>query len=249
MKRNWPKRMIIAFSLLLLSGCNHADKAKNTLKVGISAEYPPFEFRRAGELQGFDIDLAKQLGKKLNKTVEFVDMDFFALIPALHHGKVDMVIAEMNVTEQRKQRVDFSSNYYDANFAIISLKTTPYTSLEGLSNKPVGAQLGSTMETLAKTIPGVQLSALPGNPTLIEQLKLGRLSAVIMEDVQAKAYVAKNPSLALHTIGQSTNGVTREGYAIAFAKHSPLLPKVEHALQALKQQNVMSELKTHWMGG
>lgn len=237
------KYMILGVALLLSVGCQKSDQHKNTVVVGVSPEYPPFEFKHNGELQGHDIDFAKALGKQLGKEVVFADMDFNSLIPSVINGKVDMVIAEVTKTPARTKVVDFSSIYYQANFAIISRKENSITSLNDLAQHKVGVQMGSTMEQLAKKQSGAEVISLAANPVLIEQLKLARVDAVIMETAQAHEFVKNNPGLTFHVVGK-----TGQGYAIAFAKNSAWTAKTEAALQELKKKNVLNELKHKWLG-
>ena len=83
------------------------------LKVGLNAEYPPFEFLNTqNQITGFDVDLINELGTRLGFEVKLVNMGFDALIPALSTGKINAIISAMSATEQRKKAVDFSTPYF-----------------------------------------------------------------------------------------------------------------------------------------
>ena len=82
------------------------------LKVGLNAEYPPFEFLNTqNQITGFDVDLINELGTRLGFEVKLVNMGFDALIPALSTGKINAIISAMSATEQSKKAVDFSTPY------------------------------------------------------------------------------------------------------------------------------------------
>lgn len=92
----------------------------STLTMATNAEFPPFEYKDdAGNITGYDIEVAKEIARQLNMSLAIEDMAFDSLIVALTSGKADMVIAGMTVTEERQQNVDFSDNYYEATQVII----------------------------------------------------------------------------------------------------------------------------------
>lgn len=89
-----------------------------TLRVGTEALMPPFEFVSANnELSGFDIELAERIGQAIGKKVIIENMNFNALIPALQSGKIDLAISCFNVTEERKQKIDYSVPYHTSETA------------------------------------------------------------------------------------------------------------------------------------
>ena len=87
------------------------DNVNNAIKVGINAEYMPFEYYDNGKLKGFDIELMNLIGEKIGRKAEFVNMDFDALIPAVSSGKVDCAISAITVTEDRYKLIDYSREY------------------------------------------------------------------------------------------------------------------------------------------
>ena len=81
--------------------------ADEAVKVGINAEYEPFEYYRDGELKGFDVELMDLIGEKIGRKIEFVNMDFDALLPAVASEKVDCAVSAITVTEEREKVIDF----------------------------------------------------------------------------------------------------------------------------------------------
>lgn len=106
-------------------------EGSKVLVMATSADYPPYEFYQTadgeGEPVGFDIDIAKAITEKLGYTLEIKDMDFNGIIPALQSERADFAMAGMTPTEERKQSVDFSQIYYDAQNTIISTKDSGLT--------------------------------------------------------------------------------------------------------------------------
>ena len=88
--------------------------ADGVLTVGTNAEFPPFEYvDDNGEPDGFDVALIKAIGEKLGVSVEVENMEFDSLVSSIGN-KIDVAIAGMTVTDERKNSVDFSNSYYDA---------------------------------------------------------------------------------------------------------------------------------------
>jgi polar amino acid transport system substrate-binding protein len=82
-----------------------------TLRVGTSAGYAPLTFKKEGALTGMEIDLATAIGKQLNVPVQFVELPFEGLIPALTEGKIDVIMSGMSVTDERSRQVLFTDPY------------------------------------------------------------------------------------------------------------------------------------------
>ena len=79
------------------------------ITVGLSADYPPFEFKQGEEIIGLDVDLAKEIGNQLGVEIEFKDMAFASLLSALNQGEIDMVISSVGPNEERRKNFDFSN--------------------------------------------------------------------------------------------------------------------------------------------
>jgi polar amino acid transport system substrate-binding protein len=99
---------------------NFADE----IVMGTNAEFEPFEFRDGDKIVGFDIEMAHEIANDLQMNLKVEDMNFDSLINALSSGKVDMVLAGMTITDERKESVDFSDSYYTSNQVIIVRKTS-----------------------------------------------------------------------------------------------------------------------------
>ncbi len=232
-------------SLCLLTGCQSEDKAD--LILGTSADYPPFEYIKNGTVVGLDIDVAEKIAQQLDRKLIIKEMDFNSLIPALKSKKVDFVMAGLSVSEERKKNVTFTTAYFESKFSLLTLKKNqPILDLNSLANKKIGVQLGSVMESFLKerseTIPNIQLESLPKNIPLIQNLKLGRLDGVMVEDAQARAFVQANPELVANYLpgGQGE-------YAIALHKNTPWLKGFNQAIEILEQSGELEKIKNKWI--
>ena len=92
-----------------------AREVEGIIKVGVNAEFPPFEYYEGEELKGFDIDLMNYIGERIGFDIEFVNMSFDKLIPAVVNGEVNCAISAITITKERESVIDFSNPYLIAN--------------------------------------------------------------------------------------------------------------------------------------
>jgi polar amino acid transport system substrate-binding protein len=150
---------------LWLTGCAVAveedDKAlpsgmsKSVLRVGVTANYPPLVSKVDGELAGIEIDLAEDVGRGLGKRMQFVDLPWEQLIPALVNGDIDVIMSGMSITAGRKQKISFTEPYlHIGQMAITRIKDIQKLgSVSALLNAPItaGFEPGTTGETFVLT--------------------------------------------------------------------------------------------------
>lgn len=226
---------------------NSSEGSKKLVMV-TSADYPPYEYVDSSsgnqEIIGFDVDIAKAITEELGYELEIQNIEFNGLIPALQAKRADFVMAGMTPTEERKQNVDFSEIYYDAKNTIVTVKGSGLTTAESLNGKTLGVQLGSIQEEAAKEIQGANVKPLNRINEMIQELKAGRVDALIMEDTVAKGYIENNPDLEFNVIESEGES----GSAIAFPKGSELTPEFNRVLGEMKSSGQIEELVNKWFG-
>lgn len=240
------------FTLSLATACaspsTTGEAGKEKLVMATSADYPPYEYidstSGSQEIVGFDVDIAQAIADELGYELEINNIDFNGLIPSLQAKRADFVMAGMTPTEERKQNVDFSQVYYEAKNTIVTLKDSGITTPEQLAGKTVGVQLGSTQEQAAKEIQGANTKSLNRINEMIQELKAGRVDALIVEDTVAAGYAASNPDLEFHEIPNTGEA----GSAIAFPKDSPLRAEFEPVLQEMLDNGEIDALVIKWFG-
>lgn len=235
-------------------------KKAGKLILGTSADYPPYEFHTQIDgkdtIVGFDVALAQELAKDLGVTLEIKDMDFDGLLAALASGNIDIVIAGMTPTEERKANVDFSDIYYFAEHGIIIRKADEAkygATVESLKDAMIGAQRGAIQVGLAKTrikgvaesdieAPHAQVKELGKLPDLIMELKNSKVEAVVAELPVATAYLGANPDLMLATYSfKDADG----GSAVAVKKgETDLVTQINKTIARLIAENKINEFVT-----
>src|SRR5690606_10339197 len=132
--------------ILFFNTTNIHAKLPDTIKFASEATYPPFESVNAtGELQGFDIDIAKAICEQMSLKCSFSNQPWESLIPGLNLGKFDAIISAMDITEERKKRVDFSNPYFSPTGSFVGRKSANFElTPENLKGKTIGVQKSTT---------------------------------------------------------------------------------------------------------
>ena len=210
--------MVILMFILVTAGAIFAQEGSKTYIVGTSADYPPFEWIDSnGNYVGLDMDLMRAIATLEGYQVEFRDIGFDSLIPALQSGKIDIIAAAMNSTSERAKIVDFTDAYWKADQPIMVKKDSDLNIVTALSqNHKVGAQRGTTQadwiqnNLIDKGIE-VKLELYETNDSGVMDLVNGRIDAFICDAPEAKVFSENNP---LKMVGVILTG--EEGY-IAYA--------------------------------
>ncbi|MGM8216084.1 transporter substrate-binding domain-containing protein [Bacillaceae bacterium W0354] len=218
---------------------------KKVLTLGTSADFPPFEsYDESGEIVGFDIDIAKAIAEELGLELKVDDMDFNGLIGALQTNRVDMVMAGMSATEERKENVDFSSAYHYSGEMFISKKDSDVTELEHIAGKTVGVQLGTIQEEGAYKIQeeiDFEIKLIDDATTLIQELLTGRIDIAYMDKTVAEGYIEAQDLAGFDDPTTSTPGM-----AVAFPKDSEFVEEVSAVIDQLIESGKIEELEEKW---
>ncbi|MDR0877396.1 MAG: transporter substrate-binding domain-containing protein [Treponema sp.] len=208
-------------------GGSNEQKVKTTLNVGTSADYPPYEFiilDSAGQKKyaGIDISLAEQLALDLGLTLEIVNMSFDNLMASLQKGEIDVVLAAIEVNEERTKVASFSDPYYldlPPMILVRASEAAGFTSLESFTNKTVGAQIGTTKADLVgEKLPKASLLAVSNVTDLVNNLVYNKCDAIVLDAAVAQQYAERNDNLA---IAKVEVGITAP-YVASVKKGDPL---------------------------
>lgn len=264
MKKNLFKKIlsmaVIGGLTLSLAGCGaNAAKGENDsngkiteikengkLVVGLSADYAPYEFHimkdGKDQIVGFDIGIAKEIANDMGVDLEIKEMDFGAIVQSVKSGAIDLGISGLTPDEKRKEAVDFSDIYYEAEQGILINKNNKDSikSIEDLKGKKVGAQIGSIQAEIANGIDGADVKLLDNVNTLILELKTGKLDALIVELPVSKIATEVNEELAVaDNVIKNSEG----GSAIAIQKgNKDLVDQVNATIKKLKDDGKMDQL-------
>jgi polar amino acid transport system substrate-binding protein len=255
MSRAYLLLFLFVIGVIIMSCSPQTDPAQvqaepaRHLRVGTSTDYPPFSLQREGQIMGLEIDWMQAIAEELGYTVQFLDIDFPGLIPALKSRRIDAVIASLTVTPERAANVDFTEPYYTVSSAVLFREPEGRTWLDlgQWANKTVGFQLGSSFqqeaEALAQSHPSLSLKAINKTLAMVQELKLGHLDAVLMDEEQAKAFVQSNPGLGYRPLHAGPS----HSWAIAVNPGDPLKEKLNEAIRKLKAQGQLHLVQQRWL--
>ncbi len=216
-------------------------KDKGELVVGTASGYPPYEFvditSSSQEVIGIDMALAKAIADELGVKLIISDMAFSALLSSIPAGKIDIAVAGIAPTDERKKTVDFSDVYINAEQKLMIRKadTAKFTKLEDFFGKKIAAEKSTTQEAVASSeITNAQVVALERVPDCILEVLSGKVDGFVVESVVAQQYIIANPSLCLSA---ASFGKSLKPTAIALAKNNEDLLEVINKVIKDNQSN------------
>lgn len=220
--------------------------AAQVLRVGSDVDYPPFEYveEGTGNYIGFDMDLIREVGKRMGMEVEITNTAWDGIIPGLIAGHYDVIISAMTITDERAMAVDFSDPYF-ATGQVIAVRADDDRIQEpaDLAGKVVAVQIGTTGDFAASAIEGATVDRFPSTPEAFLNVKQGRADAAVVDEATAIEEMAANPG-QIKVVGRP---FTVEYYGIAMKKGRPdLMRAVNRALASIKADGTYDELYDKW---
>ena len=177
------KYIILLVITLLLTGCSNRD---DKLIMATEASFAPYEYYSDGEIKGIDVDIMREVAKRLGKELKIKDVAFDSIIAEVKTGKSDVGAAGISYTEERAKQVDFSIQYIESNQVIVVKKNSNINGPEDLKNIKVAVQLGTVADsTLSDEYPTVTLVREKKFIAAIQDLKDNKVSAVVMDYLPA----------------------------------------------------------------
>lgn len=229
----------------LLDTVKHA----GVLRIAMEGTYPPFDYRNNdGQLEGFDVEVAKAVAARLGVKPEFITTEWSGILAGLQAGKFDVIVNQVGITPARKQVLDFSEPYIYSAATLLQRRndTRQFKSLEDLKGLKVGVTMGSNYVDLVKTNRAVNLQVYPGTPENLSDLAAGRIDAALNDRLMIK-YLIKNSHLPLRPGESIPGGETEMG--IPFRKGNPKFAKaVNDAIGTMRQDGTLKKLSMQWFG-
>ncbi len=229
-------------------------QGRGRLIVGTAANYPPFEYYNDSfELDGLDIAIIQQIGRRLNLDVEFRDMAFDGLVNALQVEQIDLAISAITVTKERAGFVDFSNVYYASADAVVADKNSSITrisSLEETAGLSIGVESGTIYDNWAQTslveggiIPANNVRQYNQIEDAIEDLTVGQIDLVAL-DLQPAKLLEEGGDVKI-----VAEGFTPQQLAMAVPKGSrTFLSEVNRVLFDMQNDGTLRKLSVEYVG-
>jgi polar amino acid transport system substrate-binding protein len=224
------------FSAATLVGCSKktapVDAANKVYAVGVDAAYAPFEYQNEkGELVGFSIDLANAIAAKAGIKIKFVNTPWEGIFNTLTQGDRDFLISSITITQERKQTMDFTEPYFDAQQLIAVKEGSAVKGFNDLAAQKVGVQTGTTGDEVVTKLQGKTST----------NINAGGVDAVVADNGVIINYVKNNSAGKLRTVNDTS--FTPEQYGIAVKKgNTELLAKLNQALTAVKADDSYQQI-------
>jgi glutamine transport system substrate-binding protein len=242
--------LLLILSLLLAACGTSGGKEGEVVKVGVDTTYPPFEFEENGEQKGIDIELIKAIAKDQGFKIEIEAMDFKGIIPALQTGELDVAIAGMSITDERKKVVDFSKPYFDAGLTLVVAKDNDtIQSPDDLKGKKIAVKKGTTGAKFAQDLAkenGADVVQFNDSPSMFQEVSNGNAD-VLIEDYPVVAYAIAQKDLGLKIVGDRLNG-DQYGIAVQKGENEELLKKINKGLAELKKNGEYDKIVNKYLG-
>lgn len=255
MKKIFALCMMLVLAVTALAGCGSNSAQKEEAKkivVGLDDSFPPMGFKdEKNEIVGFDIDLAKDVAKRLGREVEFKAIDWNSKEAELKSGRVDILWNGLDITDKRKENMLFSEPYMD-NRQIVFVAKNGKVSVAGeadLAGKTIGTQSGGTTEEYFENKPELKASMkevkyYPDYINAFMDLENGRLDAVVGDEIIGRYYISKHPD-EIQAIDTVIGTVSQFG--IAFRKDDQKLrDEVQKVFDEMKADGTVAKISEKW---
>lgn len=242
------KPMKYALAIATASAAMSQPVLAQDLVVGVNVGNVPWEFQdKTGDIIGFEVDLAKEVGKRLNRDVSLINIPFNGLFSAVQSGRIDMAASSITITKERLQSVSFAQPYYDSDQSLSVRKDSGITRLADLKGKIIGVDTGSTGDIWAsahqKQYGLADIRRYEGLVPAMLDLASKRIDGYISDIPSVQYYVKDKPDLLV-----AERIPTGEKYSFMFKKGSPLAVEVNDVITSLKKDGYLSKLHEKWYG-
>ena len=229
-------------------------QAAGKMVVATSGDYPPFAYYNAQyRLDGFDVALVVEIGKRLNIPIDLKDMAFDGLGNAIQLGQIDLAAAAISITPQRQAAFDFSNVYYTSSTAVLANQNSTIptiTNVDQMASYRIGVQKDTVFqnwiqESLVDTgkMPASNLYIYPQLDSAINDLKANRIDVVVLDLPTANSFVTAG---GVKLVGQNLNP---QLYGMAMAKGATALQsQVNKALTQMQNDGTLAALTQQFFG-
>lgn len=214
--------------LFILTGCGKRNS--NELIMVTEAGFAPYEYYENSEVVGVDVDIAREIAKEMGKTLVIKDIAFDSIINEVKTGKADFGAAGISYSEERAKNVDFSINYAVSKQVVIVKNDSSITDINSIGNKKIAVQLGSVADTfVTDEYDDATIVRQKKYLAAIEDLKVGKVDCVVMDELPAKEIVNSNTGIKI------LNGaLTNDSYGMVVKKgNKELLEVINKVLNRL----------------
>lgn len=220
---------------------------KDVLMAGTESTYPPYDMRNdKGELTGFEVEFTNTIAQKLGKKVEWLDMSFDGLIPALITNKVDIVAGGFSATPERAKVVSFTLPYEISFSAFVMRPDNLAKNVDELAGKIIAVQIGTVQESFARSLGNVEVKTFQKFDDCVREVIFGRADATLMDIPVAKSYTSAEDFVGKVEIAFNKQ-ITGADKALAVNKNdTAFLDAVNEVIKTMDDSGELKALHDKW---
>lgn len=226
-----------------------AASAQDKYNVALDGTFAPHAMPTLdGGVEGFNVDLANEIGKRLGVEMDITAAQWSGLLPALQAGTYDFIVAPTTITEERAGNLLFTEGYLNTDYQFLTKAGTPeITDLSGFEGKTIAVNKGSVYDSWARGLEdeiGWTVESYGTNTDAVQAVISGRADANVAGNTASAWAAKKNPQLQLSYL--HTTGLV---WGMPFRKDSvELRNKIEGVIECMKQDGTMAALSEKWFG-
>lgn len=266
--RKFISVLLAAAVTLSLGACgskqDDSATSEDVLHVGMECNYAPYNWSQADDsngavpiqnvanmyTNGYDVQVAQKIANAMGKKLEIESYEWDSLIPGLQSGKLDMIIAGMSPTAERREKIDFSNNYYTSNLVIVTKQgnLSDVKTIADLKGKKIAAQSGTFHLTALTEQTEAEVSELADFSTMFIALGAGTIEGYVAEEPTAMA-VCADPNYTYIPLKNNDTGFSVDddevSIAVGVKKGSELTEQINSALADLNadaQKDLMQQM-------
>ena len=226
--KNILRLSLLFICLIVMVGCGKKDD--NKLVMVTEAGFAPYEYYENGEIVGVGVDIAREIAKELGKELVIKDIAFDSIINEVRTGKADIGAAGISYSDERAKKVDFSINYSVSKQVVIVKNDSFINSIKDINDKKIAVQLGSVADTyVTENYKNAEIVRQKKYLAAIEDLKVGKVDLVVMDELPAKEIIEKNSGIKI-----LDGELTSDSYGMIVKKgNTELLETVNKVLNRL----------------
>lgn len=222
-------------------------KQRGTLVVGLEGTYPPFSFQdENGNLAGFEVDFAHALADHLGVKAKLQMTKWDGMLASLESKRIDVAINQVTISEERQKKYDFSTPYTISGIQALTKKghEGSISKPQDLVGKKVGVGLGSNFEQwLRANVPGVDVRTYDDDPTKYQDLKIGRIDAILVDRLAGLDLMEKTQG----ELAVAGPAFSRLESGVAMRKENPqLLAAINQAIGEMHKDGTMNNISQKW---
>lgn len=258
--RLWPLGFLLICLSLVLFGCGTGgsenagkkeegtaseDGGKKKLIVGTDATYAPMEsMDSSGNIVGIDIDIVKAIAEEVGVEVEFKNIGWEPLFPAVKNGEVDFAVSSITITDDRKKEFDFTEPYYIAKQVILVPEDSDISKFKDLKDKKVSVQINTTGHEVVKELLGntnPNIIAAETMPLAIEEMLNGNADTSVGDNSVVNEYLKNNPDKKLKVI--EDDSFEKEYYGLMVKKgNQEVIDLLNEGIEKIKENGKLKEI-------